>query len=85
MKHNLTPTLSRLGGYLAQLERQHAPSTYTQPFREALGALERLRALQEEAQAKQKALSAIVNTVCVNYSADQATQIEAPTTPEGYI
>lgn len=58
MKHNLTPTLSRLGGYLAQLERQHVPSTYAQPFREALGALERLRALQEEAQAKQKALSA---------------------------
>ena len=58
MKHNLTPTLSRLGGYLAQLEQQHAPSAYTQPFREALGALERLRALQEEAQAKQKALSA---------------------------
>ena len=49
MKHNLTPTLSRPGGYLAQLERQHAPSTYTQPFQEALGALERLRALQEEA------------------------------------
>lgn len=58
MKHNFTPTLSRLGGYLAQLERQHAPSTYTQPFQEALGALERLRALQEEAQAKQKALFA---------------------------
>ena len=53
MKHNLTPTLSRLGGYLAQLEQQHAPSAYTQPFREALGALERLRALQEETQAKQ--------------------------------
>lgn len=58
MKHNFTPTLSRLGGYLAQLERQHAPSTYTQPFREALGALERLRVLQEGAQAKQKALFA---------------------------
>lgn len=58
MKNDISLTISRLGGYLAQLERQHVPSTYTQPFREALGALERLRALQEETQAKQKALFA---------------------------
>lgn len=58
MKNNISLTLSRLGNYLAQLEQQHASSAYTQPFREALGALERLRALQEEAQAKQKALFA---------------------------
>lgn len=52
MINDISPTLSRLGNYLAQLERQHASSTYTQPFREALGALKRLRALQEEAQQK---------------------------------
>ncbi|MCI9192011.1 MAG: hypothetical protein HFE92_01260 [Acutalibacter muris] len=58
MKHDISLTLSRLGHYLAQLERQRATSAYTQPFREALGTLERLRALQEEDQAKQKALFA---------------------------
>ena len=50
MRHEVTPALSRLGGYLAQLEQQHASSTYTQPFREALGTLANLRALQEGAQ-----------------------------------
>lgn len=74
MRNDINPTLSRLGGYLAQLERQHAPSSYTQPFREALGALERLRVLQEEACTKQKALSA---------HADQAKQIEAQNRPGG--
>ena len=52
MKINLDLALSRLGNYLAQPEWQHASSTYTQPFREALEALERLQALQEEAKAK---------------------------------
>ena len=84
MSNDIGPTISRLGDFLAQLERQHAPNTYTQPFREALGALKRLRALQEEAQAKQKALFATTNTASVNCSADQAKRIEASTTPKGY-
>lgn len=77
MKHYLTPTLSRLGGYLAQLERQHASDTYTQPFREALGALERLRALQEEAPRQNKR----------PYSHTPPSQANRGpnTTPEGYI
>ena len=70
------PTLSRLEKYLAQLEQRQAPLAATQPFQEAVATLASLRALQEEAQAKQKALSA---------HADQAPRIEAQTTPEGYI
>lgn len=59
MKASLDSTLSRLGGYLAQLEQKHAPRAQTQPFQEALATLEGLQqAAREEAYAKQKAPSA---------------------------
>ncbi len=51
MKNDISLPLSRLGGYLAQLEQQYAPSAYIKPFQEALDALANLRALQEGAQA----------------------------------
>lgn len=85
MKSGLDLTISRLGGFLAQLEQGHVPCSQTQPFQEAMAALESLRAVQKEPHTKEKALSAIVSADSANYSADQAPRIEAPNTPEGYI
>lgn len=58
MKAGLDLTLSRLSNCLAQLEQKHSPYAQAQPFQEALATLGKLRAVQEEAHTKQKALSA---------------------------